>query len=338
MIALGMALPLPAGAQPSSIPTVVVEARPWPVTFPAEGVVEARQQATLAAQVQGRVVELRVDAGSPVRRGEVLLRIDPVQASQGVAGAEASVAQAQANAINAQAQYQRTRSLVAQKFISQAALDQSEAAVKAAQAQLAAAQAGRGAAAATLGFTTITAPLDGVVSARHVEFGEMAQPGTPLLTVHDPASLRVGADIPQYRWPALQAGTLVARVALPDGRWLEGAPVSVLPAADPRTHTLRIRVDLPPALPGLAPGMAARVYLQTGAATPRLAVPAEAVVRRGEVTGVYVADAQGRFLLRQIRPGEPVGDGLVEVLSGLVGGETVATDGVRAGIAARPGR
>ncbi|MDY0013933.1 MAG: efflux RND transporter periplasmic adaptor subunit [Rhodocyclaceae bacterium] len=332
---LGLAGSPLARADAGPVPTLRVEARPLPLSYPAEAVVEARQQATLAAQVQGRIVELRVDAGSPVKRGEVLLRIDPAQAGQALAGAEAGVAQARANAANARAQFERTKSLVAKKFVSQSALDQAEAALKAADAQLIAAQAGRGQAATTLGFTTIASPLTGLVAKRYVEEGEMAQPGTPLVTVYDPATLRVGADIPQYRLPALQAGPLAARVEFPDGRWVDGGQVTLLPAADPRTHTLRVRVDLPPGLPGVAPGMAARLHLQGGVAVPRLAVPVSAVLRRGEVTGVYVADPQGRFALRQIRAGEPVGEGWVEVLSGLAGGETVAVDGVRAGMAAR---
>lgn len=341
LLGVGAAVVAPA-AEPVKVATYLAESRALPRTYPAEGIVEARNQATVAAQTQGRVVDSRVDAGSAVKRGEVMLRIDPVQASQAVAGAEAGVAQAQANAINARAQFERTRSLVAREFVSQAALDQAEAAMRAADAQLAAAQAGRGQAATTLGFTAVTAPLSGLVSARHTELGEMAQPGTPLVTVYDPATLRVAADIPQYRFNEIKAAgpqALAARVEFPEsGRWVDGVAVTLLPAADPRTHTLRVRVDLPPDLAGVAPGMAARVHLQTGATAPRLVVPAAAVLRRGEVTGVYVADSEGRLALRQIRAGEAVAEGWVEVLSGLRAGETVAADAVRAGIAVAAAR
>jgi len=273
------------------------------------------------------------------------MRIDPAQAGQAVAGAEAGVAHARATAINARAQFERTRSLVAKRFVSQAALDQAEAALKAADAQLAAAESGRGKAATSLGFTTVTAPLAGVVASRHAELGEMARPGTPLVTVYDPASLRAAADIPQYRLNELKAAgpaALRARVEFPEtGRWVDGVAVALLPAADPRTHTLRARVDLPAGLPGVAPGMAARVHLLTGTTTPRLVVPAAAILRRGEVTGVYMDSGEGRFVLRQIRAGEAVAEGWVEVLSGLAAGETVATDAVQAGIAlaaSRPAR
>ena len=85
------------------------------------------------------------------------------------------------------------------------------------------------------------------------------------------------------------------------------------------------------------PGTFARVHFATGEGA-RIAVPAGAILRRGELTGVYVADGKGGFALRQIRAGEPLADGSVEVLAGLVGGEVVALDPVQAGIAARAAR
>ncbi len=102
--------------------------------------------------------------------------------------------------------------------------------------------------------------------------------------------------------------------------------------ADARTHTTRIRLDLPEA-PGLLPGQYARASLVTGR-TRALVVPQSAVIRRSEVTAVYVIDAQDRVQLRQVRLGESAGEGLVEVLAGLTNGERVATEPVRAGIEA----
>lgn len=322
-------------AQPQ---TFRVEPRAVASSHPAEATLEAVHQATLAARVPGRVIALNVDAGDRVAEGEVLLRLDAAEAGQAVAGAAAGVAQAQAALINAKAVFERTKSLVERKFVSQAALDQAQASYDAAEAQLSAAQAQRGQAATVQGYTTIVAPLAGLVAARHVEMGEMAQPGRELVTVYDPAAMRALVDVPQHRLAALSGGALKARVELPEsGRWIDAAAVTVLPAADPRTHTVRVRVDLPANAEGLVPGMFARVHFLTGE-TPRIALPATSILRRGELTGVYVADGKGGFTLRQIRAGEPLADGSVEVLAGLVGGEEVALDPVQAGIAARAAR
>ena len=155
--------------------------RDFPQTIAAEGVVEAVKQATLGAQVAGRIVELSVKAGDTVRAGQVLARIDARTADQAVAASLSQVAEAEANLANARRKHERNRDLLAQKFVSQAAVDQSEAEYKAAQAQVAAVKANAGQAVAAQTFTTITAPYAGVVGATHVELGDMAQPGRPLV-------------------------------------------------------------------------------------------------------------------------------------------------------------
>ena len=181
---------------------------------------EAVKQATVAAQVQGRVVEVRVDAGDRVKQGDVLMRIDERQAAQGVAGAEAQVAQSQANLANARAAYERTKNLFAQKFVSQAALDQAAAAYRSAEAQVKVDVASRGQAGTTKSFTTITSPLTGLVAQRLTELGEMASPGKPLVTVYEPGQLRVVASVPQYKLAEVQK-TQRARLEFAETRSLD---------------------------------------------------------------------------------------------------------------------
>jgi RND family efflux transporter MFP subunit len=319
----------------AAVPTVKIEPQLRARSHASEATIEAVRQATVAAQVQGRVLEARADAGARVRQGDVLMRIDTREADQAVAAAAANVAAAQARLVDARAALERTRSLRARNFISAAALDQAQAAFDAARAQHAAAEAGRAQADASRGFATVTSPLTGVVAQRLTEPGEMAQPGRPLMLIYEPGALRAVADVPQQQLASLGRGALQAKVEFPEsGRWLDAASVTVLPAADPRTHTARVRVALPADAAGVVPGMAARVHFVVGSA-PRLTVPGAAVLRRGEVTGVYVADGKGGFSLRQLRLGSALDDASVEVLAGLSGGETFALDPVRAGLVRR---
>lgn len=312
-------------------PSATVAWREVPTSFAAEASVEALRQATIAAQVQGRVIDVRVDAGDRVKQGEVLMRIDERESTQVVAGAEANVAQAQAQLVNARASYERTKNLFAQKFISQAALDQAEAAWRAADAQMKAATAGRGQATTTRSFTVIQAPIGGVVAERQTELGEMATPGRPLLTLYDPKGLRVVASIPQYKLAELR-GNVRARVEFPEsGRWVDATEVELLPVADARTHVVRARVQLPDNLEGVVPGMFARAHFIVGQ-SKKLVMPQQAVLRRGELTGAYAIDAQGALQLRQVRLGEALADGYVEVLAGLSAGDKVALEPIKAGI------
>ncbi len=308
-----------------------VEYRPVDVGYAAEAVVEAGRQSTIAAQVSGRILELKWDAGDSVKQGQLLARIDDSDIRPNIAGNQAQVAQAQANLANAQAQYERTQKLVAKKFISQSALDQAKANYDATQAQVAAARAGVAQASATRNFSSISAPFSGLISARHAQAGEMASLGRELLTLFDPATLRIVASIPQDKLDEIRKSGH-GSIEFPSlGRWVDAASVTVLPEADSRTHISRVRLELPNGVNGIYPGMFARAHFATGQ-SKKLLILAAAVVRRSEVTGVYVVGSHDKVQFRQIRLGESVAAERLEVLSGLDAGELVAVEPVKAGI------
>jgi RND family efflux transporter MFP subunit len=310
-----------------------VELREVELTRSAEAVVEAVRQSTVSSQIAGRIVDLRFDVGDRVRKGDVIARIDERAASQAVAASEAQARAAEANLANARAQYDRSRQLFAQKFISQAALDKTEADFKAAQSQVRAMLAGAGQAATERSFATIVAPYGGVVSARHVQLGEMATPGKPIMTGFDPSSLRVTATLASSEIPAIQAGAR-ARVEIPAaGRWIEARSFTIVPSADPRTHSTQIRIDLPEDVQGVYPGIFARAHFVVGK-DARLMLPREALVRRGELVGAYVVAEGVRPQLRQLRLGTVADARGIEVLAGVKPGERVALDPVKAGMSA----
>ena len=322
----------PAKAPATPLLSVVVEAREIDLAYTAEAVVEAVRQSTVSAQIAGRIVELRFDVGDTVKKGEVIVRIDERAATQAVAASTAQVQEAQASLANARAQFERSKQLAAQKFISAAGLEKAEADYKAAQARVSSLIAGAGQASTERSFATIVAPYSGVVSARHIEVGEMATPGKPLMTGFDPSSLRVVANLPQAQLPAIQAVSK-AWVEIPTlGKRIEAKQITVVPSADPRTHTTRVRLDLPADVSGIYPGVFARAHFSTGRAT-RLLAPRAAVIRRSEVTAVYVLDPQGLPRLRQVRLGAAGDEQGVEVLAGLKPGERVALEPVKAGMA-----
>lgn len=319
-LGLGLAV-LSGNLAAAELPGVVVRPHAVDLSFPAEAVVEAVQQTVVGAQVAGRILEVKADAGQRVRKGELLMRLDAREAAEAVRAAEAQYA-------NARVSYERTKSLVAQKFMSPAALDKARADFDAAGANRAAAGAGQS-------HASILSPLDGLVARRHAEMGDMATPGKPLFTIYQPGSLRVTASVPQFRLKEMR-GVRTARIEFPElGKWVDAVSVDLLPTADAATHVAQVRVGLP-ALPEATPGMFARVHFVVGQAE-KLTVPATAVLRRGEVAAVYVQDASGRASLRQLRLGDRVGRGEVEVLAGLASGERVLVEPVKAGIQLKSG-
>lgn len=294
-----------------------------------DGSVEALRHTEIAAQVSGVIVGLNAKAGDTVQKGDVLARIDARAAVQNAAIGQAQVDMAQAALDVASRELARQRELHKKHYISAAALERARAEYKTAAANLAAQRAQAGAARIASGLHEVTAPYAGIVAAVAIELGDMAMPGKPLVSLYAPDALRVTAVVPQSRIAAhVKAQDVLVELPgiMADGRRVAPTGIQVLPTIDTQTHTARIRLDLPPDLAGVAPGMFARVWLPAGGpAMERLHVPGTAIVRRAELLGVYVVGADGRPVLRQIRVGSASGDE-VEVLSGVDIGERVARD------------
>jgi len=316
-------------ATAGELATAVVQSPRGGDTASFDGVVEAVRQTVVSAQVAGAVVTIEVKAGDVVKAGQVLARIDARAAEQNVAASDAQVQSARATLEVATKEFDRQKLLFEKNYTSQAALERAEAQFKATQAQVAAQLAQAGVARAQSGFFVVKAPYGGVVAEVPVMQGDMAMPGRALLTLYDPAALRVTAAVAQTDIARIVPGKPI-RIQFPglpaDREWVTPVSMTLLPTADPGTHTAQIRLDLPATAQSLTPGTFARVWLPVqGAATPRLYVPAAAVVRRAEMTGVYVLDPTGHPVLRQVRLGRAVGD-TVEILSGVTAGERVAVD------------
>ncbi|WP_237491283.1 efflux RND transporter periplasmic adaptor subunit [Malikia spinosa] len=322
-----------------------------------DGVVEAVRQTRLSTQVAGAIVALQVKAGDRVKAGQELLRIDASAAQQGVAASASQVEAAQAQLKVAASELARQKQLHQKQYISQAALERSQAQWEAAQAQVNALQAQTRVAQAQSGFFLLKAPYAGVVSEVAVTLGDMALPGRPLLTLHDPSALRVTAAVPQALLGSLSSKLDQVRYEINglagSAARLQPASVELLPTIDAASHTAQIRLALPPAgavggagatavvgpaSTAVMPGLFARVWLPAGASAKtgpqRLFLPTSAILRRAELTGAYVIDAQGKPRLRQVRLGRVSGD-QVEVLTGLRPGDKVAADPQAAAAVAR---
>ena len=319
----------PASAAPA-LATAPVQALQLPTLRAFDGVVQAQRMAALAAPVSGAVVELPVQAGQRVRAGQLLVRVDARTAELDASAGQAQARAAQALLDVARKDFERQKLLFDKHYISQAALDRAAAQFDAAQAQ-ANAQSAQAAAARTQSrLHVLRAPFAGVVADVPVALGDLALPGKPLVTLYQPGALRVAVALPQSLLGASDAGLKLEFADLPAAqRWHTPMPAQLqwLPTVDAVTHTVTLRIALPQGLEGPRPGLFARVWLSEAASehSPRLFVPAAAVVRRAEVAGVYVVDAQGRAQLRQVRLGRAQGD-RVEVLAGVSAGERVALD------------
>jgi membrane fusion protein, multidrug efflux system len=305
----------PARPTASGVPARVVQVGKadrtnLPVVTEVVGTVRAVRSTTIAALISGTVAEIRVGLGSSVRAGEVLMRLSAREV-------DARVEQARAMSVLAKPERDRAVTLWNRGAISAAQYD-------AALSQWSIAEARQAEATAIANHTVIRAPFAGVVTAKLANVGDAAMPGQALLVLEAPGAFRFEARAPETdaaRGLAIGASVPVRL----DGfdRDIEGTIAELQPASDEATRTRLVKIDLP-MTQGLRSGRFGRLLLATGASAA-VSVPADAVVRRGQLEGVFVVDS-GTARLRLVRSARQR-DGRLEIASGLSGHENVVLAG-----------
>ncbi|HDP89227.1 MAG TPA: efflux RND transporter periplasmic adaptor subunit [Thioalkalivibrio sp.] len=327
---------LAAGAADVPFETLTLERSTVAREQVLDGAVEAVHQATMSAQTSGRIVEILYDVDDFVPEGEVIIRFRDTEQQAGYQQAQAALAEARARFNQASSEYERIKGIYERQLVAKAQLDNATAELRAARARLEAAQAGLESAEEQLEYTRVRAPYSGIVTERHVELGENASVGQPLITGISLDRLRVVTQVPQRLINAVRESGK-ARILLNGEQSVEAGGMTFFPYADAATNTFKVRLALEEGGQGLFPGMFVKVAFNLGEVS-RLVVPREAVVYRSEVTGVYVVYDDGRIALRHVRLGRLLADGQIEVLAGLSAGERIALDPVRAGIYLKTGQ
>jgi len=293
-------------------------------TIAVSGSVAAWQEMFLGVELTGiRVAEVLVEVGDNVRAGQPLLRLDTrtleVQARQ----ADASVAQARASLELARANSDRGATLVKEGLISSSNADELRATLTSAEAQLSTAEADREAARLRLGFATLRAPDDGIISARSVQPGQIVSSGTDLLRLIRQGRIEWRAELTEADLTHVKIGTPV-ELTSPSGERIKGQVRAVSPSVDPETRMGMLYADLP--VPGdLRSGMFAQGQILLGAATASV-LPRESVIFRDGYPYVFVA-----------RAGDKAGDGAtfnVEQRRITVGGQRGEFTEVQSGLKA----
>ena len=344
----------------------VAELTPVGEAVDAVGTVRTKTQVLIASKVQAYVRDVRARQGDHVEPGRVLVILDERELSARADRARAALAEAdmgldevgktleeaaaalrsaEADHAYADATATRYRTLWQRELISAqdyeaheakrkstaAAVEQARARIRSLRSREAQmrdridqAKAEVRTAEIALGDTRITAPATGVVVDRRVEPGNLAVPGQPLLVLDDPRAYRLEAEVGESAVGRVRVGQTVPVTLDSLGRTLEGRVAEIIPAADPTSRTVTVKLDLP-ADPGLRSGLFGRARFPVGE-RQALMVPVSALVERGQLTGVYVVDAQGVARLRLITTGERRAERVV-ILSGLGAGERIVTDG-----------
>jgi len=293
-----------------------------------DGTVEAVNQATMSAQTSGRIAEVFYDVDDYVQAGSPIVRFTDVEQQAALRQAKAALAEAVARSNQAGEEFGRVSGLFESGSASKREYDQALAARDAANARVTAARSAVQTAEQQVEYTLVRAPYAGIVTERHVQVGETVGVGQPLMSGLSLEALRVVVDLPQQ--VASRVREYRQAYILTDEGRVEATDFTFFPYAHSASNTFRVRLDLPQGQFSLYPGMFVKVAIVIGQ-SQRLLVPTSALIRRSEVTGVYVIDDGGDVRMRQVRAGGTFGE-RTEILSGLHDGEIVAEDPVSAGI------
>jgi RND family efflux transporter MFP subunit len=334
-------------AVPVAVQTVPVMAEQWASGYEATGTVRARTSAVISSKVMGNVREVRVQAGDHIRDGQLLVSVDArdleanyrraeagrEEARSAQAEADQAIAGAKAQSELARATFGRMKELFDKKSISNQEFDEATARMKSAEAghqmalakgaqvraKIAQAEQEVQSAGIMRGYAEIRAPFGGVVTAKTVEPGSLATPGAPLLTIEREGAYRLEALVDESRVQSIRAGQAVSVTLEALDLTIEARVSEIVPAVDAASRAYLVKIELPP-LAQLRSGMFGRAVFAAGSRAV-LTVPAAAVMERGQLQSVMVAE-NGSAHTRLVTIGQKAG-AHVEVLSGLSAGEKV---------------
>jgi RND family efflux transporter MFP subunit len=280
----------------------------------------------ISSRVMGTVTSVDFKQGQFVYAGQTLVTLSNKDFLQKVRASQKSVQEAKQNKILANATYKRYRQLYLQRVITPQQMDEITTRKNVANMQYKQAKAMLSYAKIYYGWTTISAPVSGIVSKKNVEVGDMAMPGYPLLTIENTSSFKINAYVNEKYLGKISIGTPVYISLDNQNKKIQGVITQIVPSIDPMTRTFLIKIQLNNSA-YLKSGLYVKVYIPTGQKKGIL-IPTKAVVRKGELIGVYAVNNKGIITYRLIRLGNKY-KGLVEILSGLNPGDRIITSGIR---------
>jgi membrane fusion protein (multidrug efflux system) len=315
------AAPAMSGEAPVHVQTTVVIERPMPRYLTLTGTLRASLESDLAADASGKVVETQVERGQPVKRGQVIVRLDSRTSALVATAAEAQAKVAQSQLEQARRDCERVKHLLDTGAISQAEYDRQIAACSAQQWSAVAAEAQGRSATKMVGDTSIRAPFDGVIGQRYVNVGQYVQPSTRVASVYAPDPLRLELTVPEANVAAIKPDMEVTFGVIAFGNEsFTGRVKYISPNIREATRDLVIEAVVPNGDGRLKPGMfaVAKVLLDT---PPTPVVPAAALVRDDAGARLFVVVGH-EVQERLVQLGETVGDA-VAVVSGVKPGDIV---------------
>jgi RND family efflux transporter MFP subunit len=291
------------------------------------GEVRPRIESRLGFRVGGKIVARRVDVGNVVKRGQVLMQLDPQDLQLAQAQANAGLKAAESNRDLARAEYKRYLDLREKNFVSQAVLDSKDTAYKAAQASYDQAVAAYRNQSNQAGYATLVSDVEGVVTEVDAEAGQVVAAGTPVVRVAKTGEKEIVIGIPEDRVDAVRRMTDVrVRTWAKPNEIFPGKLRELSPMADPATRTYTAKIAIPQAPEDVKLGMTAYVAFATKTPHAMVKLPLTALFQDKSASSVWIVD-HGSVKLIPVQVAGSSGNDII-VSSGLTPSQTVVTAGV----------
>lgn len=314
--------------EPRLVRSIVVSSASGDQANMYTGEIRSRYETDLSFQVGGKLVDRAVDVGANVKKGAVLARIDPTDQSLGVDAARSAVEAARADFERARSDEARFRDLLERGLTTRANLLAQQTATKTAQSRLEQATANLRLSEQQLGYTTLRADQDGVVTRVMVEEGAVVAPGQRVLSVARPSELEAVFDVPDNRIDEIRGAASVQFALLSAPGVMYPARVrEISPSADPVTRTYQVKTSIPNAPGSLRLGMSVAVTVSQHGGHSSLSVPATALFQQGNQPAVWIVKEDMALELRPVKV-ERYDSDRVLIASGLRSGDRVVTAGV----------
>ncbi len=291
------------------------------------GEVKSRFESNQGFRIKGKIIERKVDVGSLVKKGQVLVRLDAADTNLSAAAATADVRAAEASNALAKAEVERQRQLVDKKFISQSALDKSEAELKTADARVSQAKAQAAVSGNQSRYTALMADRDGVVTQIRAEPGQVVDTGEIIAQIVDTKQIEVLVAVPESRMAGLKVGdTATVKLWADREKTYTGKVREIAPEATSATRAFDVRVALKDADEAVKLGMTAGVRFAQ-IEEDEIIIPTSALTQIYGKNSVWVIDKNGFANPREVTAGQYTENGVM-ITSGLQAGEMVTIAGV----------
>ncbi|SFZ92325.1 RND family efflux transporter, MFP subunit [Flaviramulus basaltis] len=290
----------------------------------ASGKIQAENSADLSTRMMGFVNKVHVNVGDNVRKGQLLVSINNADLQAKRAQVNAGITEATAAYNNAQKDYNRFKNLFADNSASQKEMDDMTAHFEMAKARLEAANQMKNEVNSQFAYSNITAPFSGVVTSKNIEAGDMANPGIILISLEAPGKFEVIAMVPESEISQIKKGTEVDVVVKSINKIINGKVIEVSTSAKNTGGQYLVKVALDKTDTNILSGMFTTVQFpiaKKATASTMVLIPKEAIITKGQLSGVYITSESNTVVLRWLRLGRTFGDN-VEVLSGLSADES----------------